>query len=137
MSPNAQLATYIFAETARGNGRPFFEAMADDATWRTIGSNSWSGTFSGKSAIIDEIFRPLRARLGPTITVATRIVDGGNIVVVQARGQNATIEGVAYENDYCFVMRFADGKIAAFEEYCDTELVSSALGEREPAAACV
>jgi ketosteroid isomerase-like protein len=28
------------------------------------------------------------------------------------------------------VIRMKDGKMAAIEEYCDTELVASALGER-------
>ena len=43
LSPNAQLVAAIFAEVAKGNGGPFWEACHDDVIWRTIGEGSWSG----------------------------------------------------------------------------------------------
>ncbi|RYG28085.1 MAG: nuclear transport factor 2 family protein [Burkholderiales bacterium] len=131
MSTNREIVTGIFDETAKGNGRPYADAMADDMEMRLIGSNSWSGSFHGKDTIIREIFAKLRDRFdGPNVCVPTRILVDGDFVVVQARGKNRTKSGKAYENDYCFVIRMENGKMAALEEYCDTELVSSALGER-------
>ncbi len=131
MSTNKEIVAHIYSETAKGNGRPFVEAMADTMTWRTIGTGAWSGTFTGKDTIIREIFARLRDRFeGPNTCVPTRIHADGDYVIVQARGKNRTKEGKAYENDYCFVIRMENGKMAAFEEYCDTELVTSALGER-------
>ena len=131
MPTNKDIITAIFAETAKGNGRPFVEAMADDMTWRTIGSGSWSGRFAGKDTIVREIFSKLRERFeGPNTCVPTRILADGNHVVVQAHGKNRSKAGKAYENDYCFVIRMKDGKIAEYEEYCDTELVTAVLGER-------
>ncbi len=130
LSSNAQLVTHIFDEVTRGNGAPFWDACADTLVWRTIGHNSWSGEFRGKATVIDEIFRPLRRRLATQATIPTRIIDGGDIIVVQARGRNVTHTGLPYENDYCFVIHFEDGRIAHYEEYCDTELVTSILGER-------
>jgi len=131
MPTNKDIITAIFAETAKGNGRPFVDAMADDVTWRTIGSGSWSGRFAGKDTIVREIFGKLRERFeGPNTCVSTRILADGDHVVVQARGKNRTKAGKAYENDYCFVIRMKNGKIAEYEEYCDTELVTAVLGER-------
>lgn len=136
MSPNAELIARVFAETATSKGSPtFLDAMADDMVWRTIGSGSWSGEFRGKQAIIDEIFRPLGRQLAKRATIATSIIDAGDTVVVQARGRNVTRDGRPYDNDYCFVIRFRDGKIASYEEYCDTELIASSLGERRTGAA--
>ena len=48
LSPNAQLVSAIFDEVGKGNGAPFWEACHDDVVWRTIGTGSWSGEFSGK-----------------------------------------------------------------------------------------
>jgi ketosteroid isomerase-like protein len=130
LSANAQLVTRVFEQVAKGDGAAFWDAVADDAVWRTIGTGSWSGTFRGKAAIVNDIFRPLRRRLATQATITTRIIDGGDVVVVQAKGKNLTHTGVPYENDYCFVIAFKDGKVATYEEYCDTELVAQVLGDR-------
>ena len=133
LSPNARLVSNIFDEVAKGNGAPFWEACHDDIVWRTIGHGSWSGEFVGKQTIINEIFRPLNRALVRRGTIATRIVDGGEVVVVQARGKNITHDGQHYDNDYAFVIHFREGRIARYEEYCDTELIARVLPERNAA----
>jgi ketosteroid isomerase-like protein len=130
LSSNAQLVSDIFAELAKGNGAAFWDACHDDIVWRTIGSGSWSGEFAGKQTIIDEIFRPLGRVLTERATVPTRLIDGGDIVVLQARGRNLTRDGQRYDNDYAFVIHFRGGKISRYEEYCDTELIARVLPDR-------
>lgn len=133
LSANARLVSALFDEVAKGNGAPFWEACHDDLVWRTIGEGSWSGEFKGKQTIVDEIFRPLNRALVERATVATRVIDGGDIVVVQARGRNLTRDGRRYDNDYVFVIHFRDGKIALYEEYCDTDLIARVLPDRKAA----
>ena len=133
LSPNAQLVTDIFEAVARGHGAPFWEACHDDVVWRTIGSGSWSGEFVGKQAVIDEIFRPLHRVLVQRATIPTRVVDGGDVIVVQALGKNLTRDGKRYDNDYVFVIHFRNGKIARYEEYCDTDLIARVLPDRNAA----
>ncbi len=130
LSPNARLVSAIFDEVAKGNGAPFWEACDDAIVWRTIGNGSWSGEFSGKQTIIDEIFRPLNRVLVERATIPTRVIDGGDVVVVQARGKNLTRDGRRYDNDYVFVIHFKDGRIIRYEEYCDTELIARVLPDR-------
>jgi ketosteroid isomerase-like protein len=124
---------YVFAETAKGNGRPFLDALAEDAVWTITGTTTWSRSYKGKAAILAELLAPLRRVLTPPIkTHARRIVAEGSIVVVEARGENVTRDGKTYENNYCYVFEFRDGKVSALTEYADTELFRSALGD--PAA---
>ena len=130
LSPNAQLVSAIFDEVAKGNGTPFWEACSDDLVWRTIGEGSWSGEFVGKQTIIEEVFRPLNLALVERATIPTRVIDGGDVVVVQARGKNLTRDGQRYDNDYVFVIHFKSGKIIRYEEYCDTELIARVLPDR-------
>jgi uncharacterized protein len=130
LSANAQLVTHIFKEVAAGRTDPWLEALHDDAEYRTIGTGSWSGSVKGKANIVNDIFRPLHKRLATRNTVATRIIDGGDVIVVQARGKNTTHMGAPYNNDYCFVITFKDGKMFHYEEYCDTELIVNVLGDR-------
>jgi len=130
LSPNAQLVTAIFEEVAKGNGAAFWEACRDDVVWRTIGEGSWSGEFVDKQTIIDEIFRPLNRVLAERATIPSRVIDGGDVIVVQATGRNVTRDGQRYDNDYAFVIHFREGKIARYEEYCDTDLIARVLPDR-------
>ena len=130
LSPNAQLFSDIFEELTKGNGVPFWEACHDDVIWRTIGDSSWSGEFVGKQTIINEVFRPLNRALVERATVPTRIIDGIDVIVVQARGKNLTRDGQRYDNDYVFVIHFEQGKIVRYEEYCDTEMITRVLPDR-------
>jgi ketosteroid isomerase-like protein len=130
LSPNAQLVSAIFEQVAKGNGAPFWEACHDDVVWRTIGRGSWSGEFVGKQTIVDEIFRPLNRVLVERTIMPTRLIDGGDVIVVQAKGKGLTRDGQRYDNDYAFVIHFKDGKIAQYEEYCDTELIARVLPDR-------
>ena len=130
LSPNAQLVSTIFDELAKGNGAPFWDACHADVVWRTIGQGSWSGEFVGKQTIINEIFRPLNRVLVERATTPTRLIDGGEVVVLQAMGKNLTRDGQRYDNDYVFVIHFRDGKITRYEEYCDTDLIARVLPDR-------
>ena len=131
MPTNREIITAIFAETARGNGRPYVEALADDAVWIARGQNSWSGVYRGKETILTDIFGRLREKLdGRNTCIPARIHADGDFVIVEAKGDNQLKNGERYDNEYCFVIRMRDGKMVEITEYLDTELVSDRLGER-------
>ena len=52
MPTNKEIMTALYAEIAKGNGRPYVEALADDVTFRAIGSNSWSVKIKGKEELV-------------------------------------------------------------------------------------
>jgi uncharacterized protein len=52
---NKALLKRVFDETARGNGRPFVDMLADDVRWTIIGSTAWSRTYTGKHAVLSEL----------------------------------------------------------------------------------
>jgi uncharacterized protein (TIGR02246 family) len=144
-SANKKLIQDIFAASANPDpavrDRALFAAsLADDAKWVVTGQYSWSRTFTGKEAIMNDLHGYVRTRLRDrTRTVAERFIADGDIVVVEAKGDNVTPEGVRYDNDYCLVFRLEDGKIKEIREYCDSVLTEKALGlfpepARRPAA---
>ncbi|MGY4234884.1 ketosteroid isomerase-like protein [Bradyrhizobium sp. USDA 4449] len=136
MSANAnkKLMQDIFAAAAdpdpSARDRALFTAsLADDAKWIVTGQYSWSRTFAGKDAILNDLHGYVRSRLRDrTRTIAERFIADGDIVVVEAKGDNVTPEGVRYDNDYCLVFRLVDGKIKEIREYCDSVLTETALG---------
>ena len=121
---------HVFGETAKGNGQPFLDLLAEDAQWTVIGSTGWSKTYSGKAAILRDLIAPLRrALIAPLKTHAFHMIAEGNMVAVQGQGENITRAGQRYENTYCWVFAFRDGQVRAITEYADTELIRSVLGE--------
>jgi ketosteroid isomerase-like protein len=131
---NKKLIEEIFA--AAGNPDPaardralFAASLADDAQWVVTGQYSWSGTFTGRQSILNDLHGHVRSLLAePARTVAHRFIADGDAVVVEARGDNVTRAGVRYDNDYCLVFRLQNGKIKEIREYCDSVLTERALG---------
>jgi uncharacterized protein len=127
---NKDLLEKIFAGLAENNARLFVASMADDFRWTVTGTTKWSRTYSGKQAVLGELFAVLASKMaGPIRTIPDRIIAEGDYVVVEAHGNNTTKNGKAYNNRYCFVFRVADGKLKEVTEYLDTELVTAALSE--------
>jgi ketosteroid isomerase-like protein len=131
---NKKLMQEIFAAAANpdpaARDRALFVAtLADDATWTVTGQYSWSRTFKGKESIMKDLHGHVRTRLvAPTRTLAHRFIADGDHVVVEAKGDNLTKEGVRYDNDYCLVFRLEGGRIKEIREYCDSVLTERALG---------
>ena len=118
----------IFAEMAKGNGKPFVDAMADDFTWKLLGTTKWSRSYRGKQAVRRELLAPLFAQFADRyINTAHRILADGDCVVVQCEGRVMTKAGKPYNNSYCYVIRMADGKMRELTEYMDTALVEAVL----------
>ena len=132
---NKKLMQQIFA--VAGNPDPaardralFTASLAEDAIWTVTGQYSWSRTFHGKHSILNDLHGHVRSLLAERArTAAHRFIADGDHVVVEAKGDNVTKEGVRYDNDYCLVFRFEDGKIKEIREYCDSVLTERALGK--------
>jgi hypothetical protein len=132
---NKQLLQHAFAELAQGNGKPFVDLMAEDFSWTIIGTTPWSGSYRGKQTVRDKLLRPLFAQFTTQYTnTALRMIAEDDYVVVECRGRVMTQSGKPYNNEYCNVIRFADGQMRELMEYFDTELVNSVLRPPETAA---
>jgi ketosteroid isomerase-like protein len=125
---NKALVESIMEARARRDPAPFIAAMADDFTWRIIGSTAWSGDYVGKAEVRERLLRPLHQQFtAPSAITASRILADGDHVVVECRGDATTTPGEKYANTYCFVIRVADGKLKELTEYMDTALVERVL----------
>jgi uncharacterized protein len=125
---NKQLMQSVFAEFAKGNSQPFFDLMADNFSWTVIGTTKYSGTYSGKEAVMTELMMPIGIQFATQYkNTAHRFIAEDDLVVVECRGSVETKNGKSYNNTYCWVCRLADHKLIELTEYCDTELVKTAL----------
>ena len=126
---NKKLVQQVYTDSANRSGTTFADNLADDASWVVTGQYSWSRTFTGKEAILNDLHGHVRTRLRDrTRTVAHRFIAEDDYVVVEARGDNVTKAGLRYDNQYCMVWRIENGKIKLIKEYCDSALVERVLG---------
>lgn len=108
-----------------------FSYWADDAVWTNPGTTRWSGTYRGKTEIIEKLLKPVFAELGElgTFTVDRVVAEGDYVVQLAHVEGRKTKKGIPYSNTYCNVYRIVDGKIQELIEFCDTELITAAFGK--------
>jgi uncharacterized protein len=126
---NKRIMQNIFSEMSRGNRQPFFDAMAEDMRWIWMGTGRWSRTFEGKESVVNGLFAAVKETLSDSFEVNPHhFIAEGDFVVIEHSGRNTTPDGRPYNNKYCWVCRFADGKLRELREYMDTELVKETFG---------
>jgi uncharacterized protein len=126
---NKRLMQGILAEMSQGNLGPLVEAMAEDMRWTWMGTGRWAHTFEGKSSVVNELLAAVKETLSGSFEVIPhRFIAEGDHVVVEHSGRSTTLDGRPYHNRYCWVCRFADGKLRELREYMDTELVTVTFG---------
>jgi ketosteroid isomerase-like protein len=126
---NKQVVRSFYDAAARGDMDACFALLADDVKWTNIGTTRFSGTYTGKQALLEQLLGPLFAQLKAGIaTTIENLTAEADIVVAQTTGVAETLDGVPYNNSYCQVIRIREGKIAEVKEYFDTELTSSVFG---------
>lgn len=126
---NKKLVQQIYTDAASRSGTTFIDNVADDVRWVVTGQYSWSRTFEGRDAVVNDLHGHVRSVLAERArTVAFNFIAEGDYVVVEAKGDNVTKSGARYDNDYCMVWRLQDGRIKEVREYCDSALTERALG---------
>jgi uncharacterized protein len=131
-NPNTALVERIFGKVGAGfapiDAPLYLQSMTEDVSYTVPGTMKLSGVFRGRDAIVAGIFKPFMASLDGGIELAPDALFGeGDMVAMQAHGRARAKSGGRYDNTYCFVFRFRDGRIAEITEYLDTDLVRRAL----------
>jgi ketosteroid isomerase-like protein len=126
---NKRIASEFFEAGNRGDMERCMALVADDVSWTDMGTMKFSGTYIGKEQLAANLLAPLFSQLKAGIhTTIDRVIAEGDFVVVLNRGQAETVDGKAYNNSYCHVMKIANGQIAEVIEYSDSALISQVFG---------
>ena len=117
---NNQLFIKISKEFAKGN-LEFVEAyLANDIKWNILGDSPITGIQQ-----VLEVSKMQQLESFPVITIKN-IVAEGDYVVVESSGEAKTKNGNPYNQTYCDVFRFTEGKIQEITTYLDTALSNEA-----------
>ena len=129
LEENKKIVQKFYDAANIGDMETCFGLLADDIVWSNSGSTSLSGTFRGKEELYEKLLGPLFGALkGGIQTTVHRLIAEGDYVVARTSGQAETTDGRPYNNNYCWIIRIADGKFAEVTEFMDTELITSTFG---------
>ena len=127
----------FYGALQKGDRARLLEILAPDAVWIPPASAPIDHT-EGAEAIADalgsQIVRQMFDLSQPFALEVRRTVVDGDVAVVQQRlTATAKATGAAYDNQYCWVYEFRDGRLAVLEEYADTIVAGRAMGFLPPA----
>jgi uncharacterized protein (TIGR02246 family) len=125
------LTAYVAALEA-GDGDTVRDSFADDATWTLAGELRVSGTWEGRTAIVEQFLPAAMAHYEPGSVrlEVTGMIAEGDHVALQWTSRARTLDGSPYENQCIGVFTVRDGKIRAVHEYMDTHYAQRALSRR-------
>jgi hypothetical protein len=120
----------IFKGLENGDGAAFFDHVADNVDWIVEGTHPLAGHYLSKRAFIDGTFAKL-AKVLPqgTELYVEHILVSGDWAVVELHSLATAKNGLRFDNRYCWVCRFSDGKIVEVRAYLDSALVARLFQE--------
>jgi uncharacterized protein len=124
MRTPAELVDALLVAMADYDAEALTPLLAEDILWWSPTSASRYGVprpIVGRDAVVRIFTGGLGLYKAGTITweVHRLIADDSNIAVAFTR-RSLTAAGKPYENEYCFVLRYVDGRIVEGWEYVDT-----------------
>jgi ketosteroid isomerase-like protein len=132
VAESKQLVADAFARWEKGEGTPF-EVVAEDMRWTITGNSKMAGTWTSKAAFGNEVLGPIMARLqGNVIRPSVQSITAeGDTVVVHWKGSATALDGVAYDNEYCWIMRVDGDQVVEVVAWFDSHALDG-LVDRVP-----
>jgi ketosteroid isomerase-like protein len=120
----------LFKNLEMGDGAAFFTHVAEDVDWIVQGTHPLAGHYRSKSDFLAHTFEKLGKVLpqGTQLHVTNALVSGDWAIVELASLATAK-NGMRFDNKYCWVIRFAGGKIVEVRAYLDSAMVQRLFDE--------
>lgn len=125
----------LFDALKKGDNTQFFKNVADDVNWQVMGTHPLAGRYVTKESFLKATFQRLAKVLqeGVILKVNDVFVDG-DTAIVEMESLSTAKNAKPFNNTYCWIVRFKDGRIIAVRAYVDSALVKQLLDENEGVA---
>lgn len=133
---NIRLLNKYFAAMSAGDWATVEGMYHDDIVVHMAGSFPASGRLEGKAAVTDDLIaRQVVAKLDTSKMHFARrwkvmCADDERVVAIM-EGGGPTLKGGNYDQTYCEIFKFQDGKIIEMHVFLDTVMVEAALFDNE------
>lgn len=120
----------IFKGLESGDGSIFFKHVAKDVDWFVMGTHPLAGHYFSKKAFIDGTFAKLAQVLPQGAELHTEhVIVQGDQAVVELHSLATAMNGMRFDNHYCWVVYFQDGVIVRVRAYLDSAMVTRLFEE--------
>lgn len=130
MAVTEQEVRKLFSKLESGDGKAFFEHVADDVDWTVQGTHPLAGRYRSKEEFFAHTFARLNKILvgGAQLRVEA-VHTSGDWAIVELRSMATARNGERFDNRYCWVVRFEKGLIVEVRAYLDSALVAKVIAE--------
>lgn len=132
MSLTREHVRAVFAHLERHDSAGFLAHVADDVHWTVLGTHPLAGEYRSKQAFVSATFERLRRVLkGDSVMTVGQVLVDGDSAAVEMAGRATAANGDPYNNVFCWLCRFQDGKIVRVRAYLDSVLVQQVIERNE------
>lgn len=125
---NADIITAHYSASDRGDLDGMLAPFADDVHWTEAAGFPYAGTYIGPDAVAAGVFQRIQDEWDDYTVTIDEVVDGGDVVVgIGTYSGTYRLTGRFFAARVAHVWRLAGGRVIAFEQFTDTELVNRAL----------
>jgi ketosteroid isomerase-like protein len=130
MTVTSDYVREIFRGLEHGDGGAFFAHVADDVDWTVMGTHPLAGRYYSKADFVAGTFAKLGQVLpqGAQLHVEHLIVKDDE-AAVELHSLATAKNGLRFDNRYCWLVAFKDGKIARVRAYLDSAMVGRLFEE--------
>ena len=120
----------IFNNLESGDGKGFFDHVADDVDWIVEGTHPLAGHYHSKTEFLAHTFEKLEKVLPKGVELyVEHVVVGGDWAAVELPSDATAKNGLRFDNRYCWVCRFVNGMIVEVRAYLDSTPVTRLFDE--------
>jgi uncharacterized protein len=129
---NKEIVRQAF-DTWRTGGNVFEALLVPDVVWTIHGSGSVAGTYRGLQTFIQNASMPLVSRLAtPLVPEVRSIMADGDKVSIRFDGSATTTSGAPYRNQFVWIFRMVDGRVAEAEAFLDLVAYQKVVENNQP-----
>jgi ketosteroid isomerase-like protein len=120
----------VFKHLESGDGKGFFDHVADNVDWIVEGTHPLAGHYHSKADFLAHTFEKLAKVLPQGAQLHTEhALVSGDWAVVELHSLATAKNGMRFDNRYCWICRFVNGPIVEVRAYLDSVLVARLFEE--------
>jgi ketosteroid isomerase-like protein len=127
---NTAYVREIFNNLESGDGKGFFDHVADNVDWIVEGTHPLAGHYHSKADFLAHTFEKLAKVLPQGAELHTEhVLVSEDLAVVELHSLAIAKNGFRFDNRYCWVCRFVNGTIVEVRAYLDSAMVARLFEE--------
>ena len=120
----------VFKHLESGDGKGFFDHVADNVDWIVEGTHPLAGHYHSKADFLAHTFEKLAKVLPQGAQLHTKhALVSGDWAVVELHSLATAKNGMRFDNRYCWICRFVNGTIVEVRAYLDSVMVARLFEE--------